>query len=383
MISYGSGKFPERWLALLGHRGFSHPVQRVELVVTHMSWVLLTGEFAYKIKRPVQYDFVDMRSLTQRKYFCEQELLLNRRFAPDIYLEVCQIVMVGGEARMGGYGPAVEYAVRMRQFVREQELDRLLDSGQVAPSELEAFGADMADIHAGLPSAGGEAAAGECLRIRALLLRNLHETASAAKAFGECEEIEGLEAAITQRLQGLESCLSSRRELKRVRECHGDLHTRNVVRQSTGLVAFDCMEFEPAFRWIDVAEDIALLLVDLEALGYVDHAHAFLSGYLARGGDYQACRILDLYMAHRALVRAKVSALTVTSGADADKRASCYCEFSRLVRCARNCLTKRSPILLVMCGLSGSGKSWLGMRLAQRLRLIHLRSDTEDRKSVV
>jgi len=365
--------------ALLRPDAYAHPVTTVELVETHISWVLLAGEFAYKIKRPVRYDFVDLSDADRRRFFCEEELRLNRRFAPELYLDVCAIVSRQGEVRIGGSGCVLEHAVRMRRFSRRDELDQLLEQGTVEPSELEDFGRTLARIHAQLPVAAASSHWGCPAEVQALLIRNLKECAEAGAVFGASDAVLALRASLERHLPAAAPWMAARRIAGRVRECHGDLHTRNIVRRGAGLVAFDCMEFEPAFRWIDVADEIALLLSDLEARGHALHAHAFRGAYLAASGDYQACRVLELYKAHRSLVRAKVAALTaraLTSG----PREGLRLEHARLLEGAAAALGTHTACLIVMCGVSGSGKTWLARLLAPRLAAVHLRSDVERKR---
>ena len=301
---------PRHLCALLKPQAYPHPVGEVQLIETHISWVLLAGEFAYKIKRPVRYAFIDLRDPERRKFLCEEELRLNRRFAPELYLEVSRITSDDGRARIGGEGPVLESAVRMRRFDGEDALDRLLARFQVAHGELEAFGRQLANIHAGLPTASPGSAWGRPAMIQALLTRNLDECAEAARALGAEAAVSALRSPLQECLSLATQAMAARRANGRIRECHGDLHSRNVVRLGTRLVPFDCLEYEPAFRWIDVADEVAFLAIDLCARERPLHAHAFVSGYLAESGDYQACRILRLYEAHRALVRAKVAALS-------------------------------------------------------------------------
>jgi len=372
--------FPAALRSLLAPEAYPHTVRAVELVETHVSWILLTGEFAYKIKRPVQYAFIDMRQLERRAFLCQEELRLNRRFAPDLYLEVCAITSVSGAARIAAEGEIIEYAVRMRQFDRAAELDRLLLAERVETDELESFGRTLADIHAALPAASAAEPWGHPAQIRALILQNLSECAQSCVLARGGAQLNTLQAALDRKLQEAEPWLSARREHCCVRECHGDLHSRNIVRLGARLYAFDCMEFEPAFRWIDVADEIALLLADLEAGGYPGHAHAFLHGYLSQSGDYQACRLLDLYQAHRALVRAKVAALRATDVMGSDAQEGLRAEQVRLIECASRTLRSRVPQLLLMCGVAGSGKTWLAQRLAPRLRAVLLRSDVERKR---
>jgi uncharacterized protein len=372
---------PEHLAGLLRPQAYPHPVEAITLVETHISWVLLTGTFAYKVKRPVRFPFVDLSSLQRRAFFCEEEVRLNRRFAPDLYLEVCPITLAGGVARIGGEGQAVEYAVKMLQFRREEELDSLLAQASIAPAELSAFGQDLAESHERLPVAELPALWGEPQAIRAMIAKNLEECARASEAFDCGAEVRSLRLQIERHLEATAPWMAERREDGRIRECHGDLHAANIVRRESRLIAFDCIEFEPAFRWIDVAEEIAFLLADLDARGYPQHEQAFLGGYLARSGDFQACRLLSLYKAHRALVRAKVMALShagaaAAAGPDQPVRAL----HRGYIDCATRVLGPRRPVLVLMSGLSGSGKTWLAERLAPLLGAVHLRSDVERKR---
>jgi aminoglycoside phosphotransferase family enzyme/predicted kinase len=381
LMSHG---FPEHLQGLLHPGAYPHAVHAVEVVETHISWVLLTGEFAYKIKRPVHYPFVDLRSVGRREFLCREEVRLNRRFAPELYLEVCQITSLDGEARLNGSGLVIEHAIKMRQFRRDDELDRLLETARIEPGELAQFGRDLAHIHADLPVVEPTQTWGRPEAQRALILENLDECARAATVFGGEADVHALRAILHARLETATRWMSERFAGGMVRECHGDLHSRNIVRRGSRLLAFDCMEFEPAFRWIDVADEVAFLLADLDSCHQPLHAQAFLGGYLALSGDYQACRLLELYKAHRSLVRAKVSALSVVGVAEmgAAQIVAARQQYHDYLNCARSSLSPKRPILILMCGLSGSGKTWIAKRLAPLLGAVHLRSDIERKRLV-
>ena len=342
--------------------------------------MLLAGEFAYKIKRPVRYAFIDMRDPERRKFLCEEELRLNRRFAPELYLEVSRITSDGGGARIGGEGAVLENAVRMRRFDCEDALDRLLARCQVDHGELEGFGRQLANIHAGLPAAPSGSAWGDPAAIQALLTRNLDECAEAARVLGAEDAVIALRRPLQECVALTMETIAARRANGRIRECHGDLHSRNVVRLGTRLVPFDCLEYEPAFRWIDVADEVAFLASDLCARERPLHAHAFVSGYLAESGDYQACRLLPLYEAHRALVRAKVAALSAADCGGHSELEALREEHAKLVALASRRLARHAPVLLLMCGLSGSGKTWMARQLSERLLAVHVRSDVERKR---
>jgi uncharacterized protein len=355
---------PQHLQTLFDPNAYPHPVTQVRLVETHISWLLLTGELVYKIKRPVCYPFVDLRSAGHRTFLCHEEVRLNRRFAPSIYLGVSVITADPEGARMDGTGPVLESCVRMRQFDSRQQLDHLLESHCIQPRELFEFGRTLARIHATLPAVDHRHDWGEPQAVRALLHRNLDECAQALP--------DSVPSALRDRLEAVArhaaGWMAERRSQGRVRECHGDLHCSNIVRLGGQLCAFDGLEFDPALRWIDVADEIAFLLADLTPYPDPGLQHAFLAGYLLESGDYEACRFLVLYQAHRLLVRAKVIALSHEGPATA------------FVTAADRILEPKQPLLILMSGLSGSGKSWLAGQLAPRIGAIHLRSDVERKR---
>lgn len=383
---------PRSLEGLLGPGAYSHPIGEVELVTTHISWIFLAGDYAYKIKRPVCYPFIDLTSLERRRFLCQEELRLNRRFAPELYLEVCRVVAAEGMARMGGPDSAgepgsapgteaiLDYAVRMRRFPRAEELDRLLDARRIEPQELERFGHELAQLHARLPAAPAASIWGKPKEVQAHLLHNLLECADAARVFGSSAQVLALRDALQVRLAAATPWMSARRSNGRIRECHGDLHSRNIVRVRGRLVPFDCLEYDPALRWIDTADEIAFLTSDMKARERPLRAHAFRTGYLAASGDYHACRVLTLYEAHRALVRAKVAALSAMQNADASAREALRLEYVSLLTFTAQALEPKAPHLFLMSGLSGSGKTWLARQLAARLSAVHIRSDVERKR---
>lgn len=363
---------------MLRAAAYPHPVGHIELAETHVSWVVLTGLFAYKIKKPVRFDFLDCSTLEKRRALCEEELRLNRRLAAGLYLEVTAIGTEAGELRIGAQEDVVEYAVRMRQFDRSEELSALLDRAAVAPEELADLGTRLADFHAHAGVAAPESGWGSFAQLEELLLGNLaslRATDAARKATAELERLDGWLRGALREARGT---IERRRADGRVRECHGDLHARNVVRWQGRLLPFDCLEFDAALRWIDVASELAFLYMDLLGRGRGDLAASFLSAHLEAGGDYEALRLLGLFAVHRALVRAKIDGLQAGAGAAAAAEFEARC--LERIWLAQRLAAPSTPVLMLMHGSSGSGKSWLSERLVPALAALRVRSDVERKR---
>lgn len=357
---------PSSLAGLLQAAAWPHPVRGMELVETHISWVLLTGDYAYKIKRPVQYAFIDLRDPQRRAELCREEVRLNRRFAAPLYLEVCPVVRRDGAVHMGGDGEVLEHAVRMRQFSPAEQLDRLVAAGGIEPQVLRDFGAALADIHATLPRAGEPR--------HSAIADNLQQAIDLESGRLGTARIAALAPRLLQEHEELQSWMTARRATGHVRECHGDLHCANVTRWEGHLMAFDCLEFDAGLRCMDVAQEIAFLLADLRARGAARLANVFLNGYLARSGDFAACAGLALYQAHCALVRAKVMALSGTPAAGTPG-------FGDYVATAERLLDRsHRPALILVMGRSGTGKTYLASRLAPLVDAVHLRSDVERKR---
>jgi aminoglycoside phosphotransferase family enzyme/predicted kinase len=364
---------------LLRPAAFPHAVTRLELVETHISWVVLTGHYAYKIKRAVHFDFIDTSTLEQRRELCEEELRLNRRLAPDLYLDVVPIGNDGTGPCIGSGGNVVEYAVRMLEFDRSQELSALLAGNAVAAGEVRDLARTLAVFHAAAPVAGADSRFGEYGGIFRIVTDNLAELGSRARVNAYPDRGEPLPAWLRAAFERARPRIEARKADGFVRECHGDLHARNIVRFGGRLLPFDCLEFNPAIRWIDVANEIAFLYMDLLSYGRNDLAHIFLSAYLEASGDYPALALLRIYAVHLALVRAKVDAIQARSVAEpvaADVRERLAHRMALAARLADSA----NPALLVMSGVSGSGKSWLSERLIAALGAVRVRSDLERKR---
>jgi aminoglycoside phosphotransferase family enzyme/predicted kinase len=365
--------------ALLRADAWPHPVRELRLVETHISWVFLTGDYAYKVKKPLDLGFLDFSTLERRQQACTEELRLNRRLAPDLYLAVVPIGIANGQLCTGAGGEPVEYAVRMRQFPDHALLADELAAGRLTAADLRELAGTIAAFHADLPPAPPTSPAGSPERVWAPLAQSLGQLAELGA--GNCLDggLPTLAAALRHRFEALVPLLEQRQACGMIRECHGDLHLGNLVRLDRGIAAFDALEFDAALRWTDVMAEVAFLLMDLCVRDRQDLAMVFLNEYLSRTGDYAGVRLLPLYLAYRALVRAKVMLLAPV--ADEPARASAAMLVNRLLRFAQQpSLQVRNPTLVLVCGASGTGKSWLSGRLAPWLPALHLRSDVERKR---
>jgi hypothetical protein len=353
----------------------------IHVAETHISWVLLTGEYAYKVKKPVRLSFLDYSTLERRRVLCEEEVRLNRRFAPGLYVGVATIGGTPGSPALDGDGPPIEYAVRMRQFRPEDELAALLAAGSVGTDDLTALGSAVARFHGEAAVAASDSAYGHPDGIHRVTLDNLAELRALPESAAWRERLSDLAAQINSVHASLRLLMLRRRQDGRVRECHGDLHCGNVVRWEGRLTPFDGIEFDPALRHIDVVNDIAFLTMDLAERGHAALRRAALQSWAEALGDWDGLRLLPYYEAYRALVRAKVDALRaqqLVQGSEA--RAAAVADCVRYLDWAQARLESRHPPLIITCGLSGSGKTWLARRLAARLGALHLRSDVERKR---
>jgi aminoglycoside phosphotransferase family enzyme/gluconate kinase len=374
-------QFVEREKALieaLSHgRAYDHPVEDVRILDTHISWVVLTGNLAYKIKKPIKLAFLDYSTLEKRRHYCERELELNRRWAPDLYLDVVPICGSFSEPWVGGTGTPIEYAVKMKQFPQSAQLDEQLDAGLLDEVDMFGLAETVAEIHAAVPVYEALSAADFFTAIGRAMFDNfdfLQEGTDAA-------EIDKLLSWTRQGLNDCRELIIDRYESGFVRECHGDLHLRNLVRLSSGIVPYDCVEFSIELRNIDVISDVSFLVMDLVARGETQLAYAFINRYLERSGDYAGMSLLGLYVVYHALIRAKIAAIRGIERVGDTKRQQDLEDTAHYCAVARRWIGAGTPRLIIMHGFSGSGKTWISQQLMLRLPAIRVRSDIERKRS--
>lgn len=355
---------------------YPHEVGEIRIIETHISWVLLTGTYAYKIKKPVNLGFLDFSTLEKRRHFCEEELRLNRRLAPDIYLDVVPITGGVARPRWNGAGVATEYAVRMREFAQDALAGETLARGELRAEHIESFAETIAAFHARAGCAGDGDEYGAPAAVWRPVEHNFLQLAPLLREADDLARLERLRAWSAAHHAALENVFVQRKGAGRVRECHGDLHLANLVMLHGRIAAFDCLEFAPELRWIDVMNEVAFLTMDLADRGRADLAACFLSAYLQSSGDYDGLATLRYYQVYRALVRAKVARLRAQQHA-ADKAAA---EARRYLTLAESFTFGAATPLVITHGLSGAGKTTLTADLAATLAAVRVRSDVERKR---
>jgi aminoglycoside phosphotransferase family enzyme/predicted kinase len=363
--------------ALLDPARYPEPAERVELVETHASWLLLAGDFAYKIKKPIVLPFLDYGTLEKRRLCCEAELRLNRRFAPQLYLAVVPIVGPPEEPRVGVAGRAIEFAVRMRRFAEAGRLDRLCARGQLRRQHVSDLAATVAAFHQQAASAPLPTPFGAPEQVLAPALANFDELGTLLPDAGEQLRLARLAEWTRAEHERLAPRFAARKAAGRVRECHGDLHLGNLVLIDDRVKLFDCIEFSEELRWIDVASEIAFTYIDLLDQNQPGLACWLVNEWLACTGDYDAPQVLRFYAVYRALVRAKVAAIRAAQ-AGADLRPA-----QEYLELAERLAAPPVPHLIITHGVAGCGKSRAARRLLlrdQAAATLCLRSDVERKR---
>jgi len=334
---------------------------------THISWVLLAGELAYKVKKAVRLPFVDYGTLERRRACCEEEVRLNGRLAPALYLGVSRITGSEPQPLIDGPGDVLEYAVRMRRFPAGALFAEQLAAGTLAPAQVDALAALLGDFHEQAPVADAGSGFGTPHGRAQVALAALEGAADVADA----AQSRQLRDWLDREAGALQSLWQVRLAAGRVREGHGDLHLDNVISLDGAVAAFDGIEFDPALRWIDVMDDLAFAMMDFDARGRADLGWRLLNGWLDRTGDHAALPALRFSLVYRALVRAQVEHLR---GAARSAEARHY--FDAALRWSG----PPAPSLCITHGLPGSGKTFQSQRLLERRGAIRLRSDVERKR---
>jgi aminoglycoside phosphotransferase family enzyme/predicted kinase len=353
-----------RWLQA---RDASRPVERID---THISFVLVTHDRAYKLHKAVDLGFLDFTTRDRRQHDCLEELRLNRRLAPDLYLHVRPVTGTPDAPQIDGPGAPIDWVLCMRAFDQSGLWDRLAARGELRRADIDALAALLHTFHRNAAIADPHGRFGQPIQVRQPVLDTLRTLDARLATADDRRRLQALRTWEASAFERLHPTLAQRRRAGRVRECHGDLHLGNVAQIDGRTTAFDCLEFSEDLRWIDVMSELAFMAMDLQHHGRADLAHRFINACLERSGDYAGVRVLRYYLVYRALVRAKVAALR-QAGSDTVRS---YLDLA--LRCSR----PTRPALMITHGVSGSGKTTLTGSLVEACGALRIRADVERKR---
>ena len=371
--------------ALLRPQTYPHPVTQVEHMQTHISHVFLAGDYAYKLKKPVNLGFLDFTTLDKRERACADEVRLNARLAPDIYLGVVNLCMTNGRYRVAGEGcvpceTIVDYAVRMRGMPQQGMLDRLAATARLTTDHVLDIARQMALFHTNAEHHRDMEQYGQPDSIAAPIRQNFQQTLRYIDICLPRARFERLRDYSENFLRDHAGIFQERIRRGRIVDGHGDLHLGNMCLFNERVVIFDCIEFNPALRAGDAINDIAFLTMDLTERKLPRLANVFLNEYLQLTGDYHGLALLDFYQVYRAYVRGKINAMQSEGAADAVQRSHAQRSAQDYFALAEQLLAPRRGGVLITCGLSGSGKSTAARQAAEQLDGIVVRSDAERKR---
>ena len=355
---------------------YPEPTKTVEVVQTHISTIFLTDRFAYKVKKPVDFGFLDYTTLEKRREMCEREIALNRRLCPDTYLGVVELREHDGRLAIGGPGETVEVAVKMKRLPQRRMLREVLRRGEGHSAFFHDIARMLADFHARAATSPEISALKDLDGVKLNCDENFAQTEKYVGTLLSVRTFEFVRTSTELFFKRHAELFHHRAATARVRDGHGDLHLDSIC-VTDPIRIFDCIEFNERFRIQDVAEEVAFLAMDLEFHGHTPFGRAFVDAYVEASGDGHLYKLLDFYKGYRAWVRAKVHSFqSEDASLDADQRERIRETASRYYELAARYAAAFNPQrLYVACGLMGSGKSTLARILAERYALQVVRSD--------
>ncbi len=360
---------------------YDHDISTITMLQTHISWVFLTGEYAYKVKKPVDFGFLNFTELSQRKHFCEEEIRLNKRLADKVYIGTVRITGKESNPTLNAAGEAIEYAVKMRQFEQSQLANNLLDSNKLTSQHIDDIADQVANFHQSIETSGSESQLGTADSVNAPVIQNFDQLDPLIKDEQAMAQLARLRSWSEAEFSKISSILQQRKASGFVRECHGDMHLGNMALINKQITIFDGIEFNDEFRWIDVMSEVAFLFMDLCDRKQSAFAYRFLNHYLEHTGDYEGIQVLRFYLVYRAMVRAKIASFTLLtpdlSAAEQQKTIQQYSSYSDL---AEQFTQAGELSLSITHGASGSGKTTVSQQLLENNGLIRIRSDIERKR---
>lgn len=360
---------------------YDHEVTDFKVIETHISWVILAGGYAYKIKKSLDFGFLNFLQLADRKHFCEEELRLNQRLTKDLYLEVLPITGSVAEPKIAGEGEVIEYVLKMRRFPQNQLLSQLQAAGELTVNHIDQLAHQIATFHQMTPVVNNECSFGSPEEVMAPVRQNFEQIrAMLPDSKKRAVQLDALEAWAESTYERLIPLLIERKTKGFIRECHGDIHLNNAAVLNDEVVIFDCIEFNEPFRMTDVTADIAFLVMDLEDRKLYHLANRLLNEYLEETGDYQSLILMNFYKAYRAMVRAKVALFSLGQVTETHLKEAILKQYYNYADLAESYTLMPKRCLLITTGLSGSGKSYVASEVVEHFAAIRLRTDVERKR---
>ncbi len=360
---------------------YEHAGSDISIIETHISWVLLTGEYAYKIKKPIQFSFVDFSTLEKRKFYCHEELRLNTRLAPKLYLDVVAITGSPEHPSFKKSGVPIEYAVKMRQFSQQSLLSYLSAHGQLLQQHIDEMAKEIAEFHLCIDKISAEGKLGTPEDIDYWVTDNFEQIESNHKDENNLSLLKIIKTWSKEEYLDKYTRLQKRRADGFIRECHGDMHLGNMVVNDHRVTIFDGIDFNEHLRWIDVMSEVAFVTMDLCDRGHTEFANRFINLYLQHTGDYEGLGVFKYYLVYRAIVRAKVALLRISQKHLSEtQEKNILSEFRSYIELASQYIAEHKVVLIITYGLSGSGKSTFTESLLELIGAIRLRSDVERKR---
>jgi len=360
---------------------YEHEVSDISVIETHISWIILTGDYAYKIKKPIHFSFVDFSTLEKRQFYCHEEMRLNSRLAPDLYLSIVDITGDPENPSFKNTGKTIEFAVKMRQFSQKSMLSYLSAQNLLRKQHIKDMVNEIAKFHLQIDRVSAEGIIGTPDNIHYWAKDNFEQIESKLEDQEDLAVLKVIKGWVEREYSKRYIQFHQRRNLGFVRECHGDMHLGNMVLIEDKVTIFDCIDFNEQLRWIDVISEVAFVVMDLHERKHSDYAYQFMSWYLQHTGDYKGFIVFPYYFVYRAIVRAKVAMLRMAQSSITDiQKKTIQKEFKLYIELAENYIKKRKATLVITYGLSGSGKSTYSELLVGPLGAIQIRSDIERKR---
>lgn len=359
---------------------YNHPVSYFKLLETHNSWIILTGTYAYKIKKPVDLEFMNYSTLEKRHYYCNEEIKLNQLFPSDLYIGLVNITGNVDAPEINGKGPIIEYAVKMREFPQDSLFNEMLAQQKLTSAHIEELAKLVAEFHLKTPVAPENSVYGTPEHVHFPVIQNFDQIFPFLTDNADIQQLNRLRDISEQQFQQHQSLLQTRKKQGFIRDCHGDLHLGNIILYKNKPLLFDRIEFNEDLRWIDVFADIAFLTMDLEDHQQTAYARICLNTYLRETGDYAGLALLPYYQAYRAIVRAKIALFSLHLDSSESFQKNLWQKYRRYMKLAEHSFQAQQPALFITHGLTGSGKSSVAHLIVEQCGALQVSSDIERKR---